>query len=282
MRYKLFDAFTNKPFQGSSTAVVYWEAPVDRARVQEIARELAVRDTCFLMPPSEPDCLFASLTFTPFGELSICGQGMVAAAFALHDDGVIGRGEYTVQTAIGRRSVRIEDEDGPVAWINLGVPDIQPVSATQFTTARDGLRLGDARIVRARYVDLGRRRLFLQVELETLPRCEPSAARVLDTCTGLEVTGIVFAADAGEGEWHQRHFARSLCGDEDPVTGGAAASLLAFARQGAPGQRPQQLTIHQGGFATRRGLLYARWDAAASAPLVGGRAVKIAEGRLLL
>lgn len=282
MRYKLFDVFSDRPFWGSSTAVVFWDGAADRPRMHEVARELCVRDTFFIMPPSDPGTLFSSLTFTPAEELAICGQGMVAGVHAVLEERNLGTGSHRIETALGPREVQVEAEGGrPLVWVGLGRPQVAPLepAAERVLAALPGIA-GPAPRACA-FVDLGRRRLLVETDLESLPRCEPAPAAVLAACSALSAAGVVFFAEEGPGRFRLRHFARSLGGAEDPVTGGAAGALLALLRHGRPADPPLAAEIRQGGFRGRGGLLLARWSDRAGGPLAGGRAVKIAEGKLL-
>ncbi len=283
MRYKLFDVFTDRPFWGSSTAVVYWEGPPDKPRMHEVARELCVRDTFFAMPPSDPDAHFASLTFTPAEELAICGQGMVAGVHAVLEEGGAGPGSHRIETALGPRAVHVEEEAGrPLVWVGLGKPEVSAVDADTERHLPAALGI-PARIPKTcSFVDLGRRRLLVGVDPGDLALCDPEPAAVLRACEDLGATGVVFFCVEGEGRARMRHFTRSLGGAEDPVTGGAAGALLALLRHRAPEAPPHRIEILQAGFRGRGGLLLARWSPESGGPLAGGRAVKIAEGRLTL
>ena len=103
MRYKIFDVFAKRPFEGNSTGIVYANRPLETDMMQQLANELALRDTIFLLPKSRPELLFSSRTFTPNQELSICGQGLVGAMWLLIDDYAVPSGRHTVETAIGER-----------------------------------------------------------------------------------------------------------------------------------------------------------------------------------
>lgn len=78
MRCKLYGVFSDRPFRGRSTAVVFWEGPAHKPHLHEVAREPGVRDRSFIVPLSESAALFSSLPFSPAEELSICGWGRVA------------------------------------------------------------------------------------------------------------------------------------------------------------------------------------------------------------
>ena len=83
---------------------------------------------------------------------------------------------------------------------------------------------------RMAFVELGRKRLIVQVPLPTLAQAEFEPSAVITTCQTLGVTGIVLCARGGNDSepMRARHFTTSLKGTEDPVTGGAAGAILGF------------------------------------------------------
>ena len=283
LRFKVFDAFASRRFEGSPTAVVYYGGVVDKERMHRIARELGLRDTFFLMPANDPSLLFSSLTFTPHQELAVCGQGMVSGLFALLDDGAIGQGRYAVEIALGERTVWIEEEeDGPVAYAAIGLPTVAQLSSDPPDLAR--LLGREVASGRKRIVDVGRSRLLVETSPSALEDARLRPQDVLKLCADLDVSGLVlFARDAKEpGNIRSRVFTRSLKGAEDSTTGGAAAAILGPLRALHPEAPPIRLQVHQGDFVTRGGLIAARWDADGGQAVAGGRAVKIAEGNLYL
>jgi len=283
LRFKVFDAFASRRFEGSPTAVVYYGGVVDKERMHRIARELGFRDTFFLMPANDPALLFSSLTFTPHQELAVCGQGMVSGLFALLDDGAIGPGRYAVEIALGERAVWIEAEEaGFSAYAAIGLPAVMLLSSESPDLAR--LLGREVAAGRKRIVDVGRSRLLVETSLSALGDARLRPQDVLKLCAEIDVSGLVlFACDPQDpGKVRSRVFTRSLRGAEDSTTGGAAAAILGMLRALRPKSPPARLQVHQGDFVTRGGLIAARWDVDGGQAVAGGRAVKIAEGQLFL
>ncbi len=282
-RFKVFDAFASRQFEGSPTAVVYYGGAVDKERMHRIARELGFRDTFFIMPANDPGLLFSSLTFTTHQELAVCGQGIVAGLFSLLDDGAVGQGRYAIEVALGERTVWIEEEGGsPVAYGAIGLPAVCELAGEVLDLVRILGR--EAASGRKRLVDVGRNRLLVEVSPTALEDARPRPQDILKVCSEIDVTGLVlFARDPKHRDRvRSRVFTRSLRGAEDPTTGGAAAAILGFLRALEPDAPPLKLSVHQGDFVTRGGLIAARWDEVGGQAVAGGRAVKIAEGNLYL
>ena len=281
MRYKVFDVFAQKPFEGNPTGIVYADRPLETELMQRLANELALRDTIFLLPKSRPELLFTSRTFTPNQELEICGQGLVGAIWSLLDDYEIPSGRHTVETAIGPRGVVVERGETTSVLCSLGKPVVTELPPEDRERIEKLLASRQIRSDRTAFVELGRKRLLAQVTPSELEQAELEPAAVVETCRALKVTGIVLCTTGSDLEpARSRHFTTSLKGTEDPVTGGAAAAILAFYRDAD--QRLEQLQVYQGGFSTRGGLMLARTDSSKGEVWIGGNAVKISEGEILL
>jgi PhzF family phenazine biosynthesis protein len=250
--------------------------------MQRLANELGFPDTIFLMPGTIPGSLFASKTFTPYEELQICGQGLVGAMNALLDDSDIPDGLHTVETALGPTGVRLERNDTVSVFCSLGRPTVTEPTELEREQIDQLLRTGGIEPGRMAYVDLGRKRLLIQVHLSELGRTAFEAKAVTSTCRNIGITGIVlFSHDNSPTEpVRSRHFTTSLRGAEDAVTGGAAGAILAFCRW--TGEPVEQLQIRQGGFVTRGGLMKARVGVPDGEMWIGGNAIKMLESEINL
>jgi PhzF family phenazine biosynthesis protein len=282
MRYKVFDVFAERAFEGNPTGIVYCGGPVDRGLMQRISAELPVPDTIFLMPPSSAQELFSSLAFSPYEELEICGQGLIGAIFSLLDDGKVSPGIHAVGTALGKTRTFIERGSETSVYVSLGKPTISNVSRREWADAVRLLKMDVPGEPPKAFVDLGRRRLVIEVAPAALKDSHPDSPHVMAVCKALGITGLVFFAQDKErsGCARARFFTTSLNGREDAVAGGAAAAVLAFYRdRGIPiGTSP--LVVHQGGFATRQGHIFAKVEQSSQEILVGGSAIKILVGEL--
>ncbi len=89
MRYRLVDAFTDRPFAGNPAAVFLLDGPAwpDESWMQLVAHELSVSETAFAHPlPPSADADWALRWFTPLVEDELCGHATLATAHALHTD----------------------------------------------------------------------------------------------------------------------------------------------------------------------------------------------------
>ncbi len=85
------DAFTEMPFAGNPAAVCISSNPLPDALMQNIAREMNLSETAFLSPLVEEDARgdYSLRWFTPETEVSLCGHATLAAAAALHAEGIM-------------------------------------------------------------------------------------------------------------------------------------------------------------------------------------------------
>jgi len=93
------DAFTNKPFAGNPAAVcVLREAP-DEKWMRDVAREMNLSETAFLVPQDDGSNKAYNLRWlTPAIEVDLCGHAAVAAAHVLWQDGIWRKGSRRAST----------------------------------------------------------------------------------------------------------------------------------------------------------------------------------------
>src|SRR5574340_1056508 len=82
------DAFTDKPFTGNPAAVCILDEFKDAAWMQNVAREMNLSETAFLMKQSE---VYDLRWFTPIAEVGLCGHATLASAHVLWENGQVER-----------------------------------------------------------------------------------------------------------------------------------------------------------------------------------------------
>ena len=82
MNFPLFqvDAFTDRPFRGNPAAVCLLERERDAEWMQNVAAEMNLSETAFLL---RADDGFGLRWFTPTVEVALCGHATLASAHAL-------------------------------------------------------------------------------------------------------------------------------------------------------------------------------------------------------
>ncbi|RMH16898.1 MAG: PhzF family phenazine biosynthesis protein [Acidobacteria bacterium] len=207
------DAFTDVPFRGNPAAVCLLDEPQEAAWMQEVAREMNLSETAFLL--RRDDGGFDLRWFTPAVEVELCGHATLAAAHFLWQDGYLGTdAEARFHTASGWLSARLGDG----GWIVMDFP-AEPPRACEPPAG-----LLAALGVEARWV--GRNRMDVLVEV-----ADAAAVRGLRPDLGRLRTAIrrgvivTAAADDGAHDFVSRFFAPAVGVGEDPVTGSAHCCL---------------------------------------------------------
>ncbi len=245
------DAFTDQPFAGNPAAVCILPAPREADWMQQVAREMNLSDTAFLVPRPEG---FDLRWFTPTAEVDLCGHATLASAHLLWERGILNVAEDAVFfTRSGRLSAYKKDG---LVFITL-----PPLPVAEATPPR---ALVEALGVEPRFVGWNTMDYLVEV---------PSAASVvalapdMHRLAGVETRGVMVTAPAQEGPYDfvSRFFAPRFGIPEDPVTGSAHCCLGPFwqhrlgkdtlvgyqasARSGIVHVHPTPTHVHLGGHA---------------------------------
>ena len=255
------DAFTNHPFAGNPAAVCVLETPRPDEWLRNVAREMNLSETAFLVPQ---DGGYNLRWLTPAVEVDLCGHATVASAHVLWEDGHLPRGR---QARFHTRSgLLTADQRGE--WIELNFPakNADPAEAPA------GL-LGGLGIEKAAFV--GRNAWDYLVELDSEERLR-SLSPDHSSLRKLPVRGVIVTARAegGEFDFVSRFFAPGSGIDEDPVTGSAHTALGPY-WAGKLGKR--EFTAFQA--SARGGVVRVRLDG--DRVILGGQAVTVMTGELL-
>ncbi len=213
MGVKIFqvDAFTDKPFTGNPAAVCILPRPQDDTWMQNVAREMNLSETAFLLKQEDG---FNLRWFTPTVEVELCGHATLASAHILWEVGLLASEQsarfHTLSGLLlaGRRGEEIE--------LDFSATPDEP------TDAQPGLI--EALRVAPKYVGKSRYDYLVEVESEELVRnLSPDFAKLKT----LSVRGIMVTSVAASSEYDfvSRFFAPGAGIDEDPVTGSAHCCL---------------------------------------------------------
>src|SRR2546427_8270676 len=116
------DAFTNKAFAGNPAAVCVLPEPQDERWMQNVAREMNLSETAFLLRQTDG---FNLRWFTPAVEVDLCGHATLASAHVLWESGHLKPHE---QARFHTRSGLLTAERKG-AWIELNFPAMQEETA---------------------------------------------------------------------------------------------------------------------------------------------------------
>jgi len=282
------DAFTARPFAGNPAAVCLLERPRDEEWLRNVAREMNLSETAFLLPagggrPGD----FHLRWFTPATEVDLCGHATLAAAHVLWEEGRIAPGaEIRFQTRSGLLTARREDD----GWITLDFPAKPPSPAPPAIGLLESLRLGEAQVLYTGRndfdylveVDSEEAVKNLRPDLGLLGTVEARGVIVTAAAGGVGTatsTGAVGAAATGRDlaagyDFVSRFFAPRVGVPEDPVTGSAHCCLGPYW-----GERLGRREMAGRQVSARGGLV--RVHLAGDRVHLGGQAVTVLRGELL-
>jgi PhzF family phenazine biosynthesis protein len=208
------DAFTDRPFTGNPAAVCILSESEPDWWMQDVAREMNLSETAFLLPHEEG---YDLRWFTPSTEVDLCGHATLASAHVLWEDGHLPPGEtarFHTRSGI-LLATRLDD------WIEMDFP------AKPATEAPAPDHLAEALGVQPIWV--GRSAFDYLVALE-----DEKQVRTLHPDFSLlrriDVRGVIVTAVATGNSYDfvSRFFAPRVGIDEDPVTGSAHCVLAPF------------------------------------------------------
>ena len=254
------DSFTSQPFSGNPAAVVL-DAPGDERWMQNVALEMNLAETAFLVRRKDGD--FDLRWFTPAVEVDLCGHATLASAHVLWEEGVL---EPKAQARFHTRSgiLTADRRDGAI------VLDF-PATPERETEPPEGLirALG----VSARYVGKNAFDYLVEVESEAAVR---AASPDFGALGAIKARGIIVTARASSPgfDFVSRFFAPAAGINEDPVTGSAHCTLGPFwaARLGKTSFNAYQASSRGGAV---------KVDVKGDRVLLGGQAVTVLRGELV-
>ncbi|MBA2288274.1 MAG: PhzF family phenazine biosynthesis protein [Ktedonobacteraceae bacterium] len=214
------DSFTNTAFAGNPAGVCILEAPRDERWMQNVAREMNLAETAFLLRQADG---FDLRWFTPVVEVDLCGHATLASAHVLWEEDHLPAGEQArFHTRSGLLTAERQGE-----WITMNFPATLPEQADPPSGLVETLGL-DPRSIQ--YTGKSRFDYLVEVDSEeTVRAIQPNFTRLAT----IEARGVIVTARAvtqGEQEYDfvSRFFAPLVGVNEDPVTGSAHCCLSPF------------------------------------------------------
>lgn len=205
------DAFTDIPFRGNPAGVCLLEKPISDARMQDVAREMNLAETAYLLPEGDG---YRLRWFTPMVEVDLCGHATLASAHMLWERGML---PPTRQAKFYTKSgLLVAARQGPCIELDFPTEAPEPVDPPADLIKALG--------VRPTYV--GRNRMDYLVEVSdaaTVRRMAPD----LPVLRAISSRGFIVtaASDDPKYDFISRFFAPGAGVDEDPVTGSAHCAL---------------------------------------------------------
>lgn len=252
LEIQVIDAFADEPFRGNPAAVTIIDAFPPDHWMANVAREMNLAETAFVVP--RPDGDHDLRWFSPTTEVDLCGHATLASAHVLGGDARFHTrsGLLTCHRA-GDGSIEMDFPADPPSFAAVDL-DLKGAHLVWSGRGRTDvlLEVSDAKWVREYVPDIGAIRAV-------------DARCVIVTASGDE-NGVDFVS---------RVFGPNVGVDEDPVTGSAHCTLAAYwaGRTGRSEMVGYQASPRGGTVRTR---------VAGDRVVLGGRAVTVSHVRMLV
>lgn len=274
-RFLQFDVFTDRAFCGNPLAVFPEAEGLSDEVMMQIAREMNLSETVFVLKPDSDKVLRHLRIFTPTREIPFAGHPIVGTWNALAREGVVplpagGNGWQRIfhEVAIGILPVDIEFKDGQPLQVVMtqGSFEILNEIDDAHEQAEVALALGLARedldeSLPIQVITTGLSCLAVPVRsLADLRDSRVNASLLAEIYTRRGATGCLAftreTLEVGTARAHARFFAPADNIPEDPATGSACGALGAYlVHHGALSLEPEDgrynFVIEQGDFIHR-------------------------------
>lgn len=214
--YFVVDAFTNRPFAGNPAGVVILEEWKDDKWLQNVAMEVNLSDTAFLVAN---DHGFDLRWFTPSSEVDLCGHATLASAVVLADlQKLADKGGVTFSTRSGDLTI---ERCGSFFLMDFPALDTAPCEPPP----------GLLESLNEKPLCIGRSKFDLLIEF----KCEKMIRSIkpdLNALAGVNCRGVIVSAKSDDRRFDfvSRFFAPAIGINEDPVTGSAHCVLAPYWR----------------------------------------------------
>ncbi len=299
LKAKRMSAFTGVHYAGNPAWVVLGAEELTDEKMQILARELnPLSDTAFLqiLPCQDADLVLKF--FSQGGEIGFSGHATIATYFALSGEDIFAFKEPITsirqKTKSGIQYIELRVKEGVVvrATISLGCPKFVTNEYNVVAIARmlgiPAKEISDANLP-IDTISTGFYSVVVPIKgLSQLFELKPDFPLIEKFCNRLGVAGLqVFCLETVEkgNSAHVRHFAPSVGIPEDPVSGGACASLGCYLVKYKliPVEHFNRIVIEQGQVLNRMGKVYIHiqlYKDQIAAVKVGGQAVVTFEGKI--
>ena len=303
-----FDVFTDRAFCGNPLAVFPEAEGISDEKMGQIAREMNLSETVFVLKHDSEDVLRRLRIFTPVREIPFAGHPIVGTWTALAQEGVVplpdgGNGTTRIyhEVGIGVLPVDIEFKDGRAVQVVMTQGKFQILDEVEdaHKQAEVARALGLARedldeSLPIQIITTGLSCLAVPVRsLADLRDCHVNTSLLADVYTRRGGTGCLAftreTLEVGESRAHARFFAPADNIPEDPATGSACGALGAYlVHHGALSLEPEdgryKFVLEQGDFIHRpsRINLDVKGERGRIEEVkIGGLAVLVARGEVL-
>jgi trans-2,3-dihydro-3-hydroxyanthranilate isomerase len=277
-RYVIADVFTDAPLTGNQLAVFTDGRDFDDRQMQDIAREMNLSETVFVLPPSTAEADVRIRIFTPATELPFAGHPTLGTAFVL--GGPLQKIVIRLETLAGVVPVELTREGAEIVFgrMEQPIPSWGPAAEADEIMAAVGVERSELPVER---YELGPGHIYIALESpEQVAALKPDLGALVNATSD----GVNCFARDGE-RWKTRMWAPAHGVAEDPATGSAAGPLAVHLARHGWISFGEQIEIVQGVEIKRPSILFAQVDGEGERidrVYVGGSAVIVARGEFSL
>lgn len=234
--FEQVDVFTRERFRGNPLAVFTEATGLNKRQMQDIAKEMNLSETTFVVPSERADCAARVYIFTPALELPFAGHPTIGTAWVLAKNGSLPPARVVqLHENVGPVPVRLEGELRTPSELFLTAPTVtfghvfeRPSEIAAALDVPGGELISGAPVqIVASPVP------FTYVPLrtpESVDRVSMNTPAMMKLLGGRETAGVfVFAPAGAPNQVYSRMLGVDAVGIvEDPATGSASCGLGAY------------------------------------------------------
>lgn len=254
------DAFTDQLFGGNPAGVVTNADELSDKEMGQIAREMNLSETAFVLQPTTDTADVKLRFFTPTSEVKFCGHATVGTLFQLafldlFGLGKPGKNDVRVETGIGTLNMAVTNEKGVSPRITFTAPAVEmaeyQLQGSGFAEAF-GIPVSLLQLDGKVLLDKTLNYLYIPAaSLNALSEQTFDFARIREQFS--EEGIVVFCLFTNEtidkqSDLHVRGLAPIIGIDEDPFTGSIQAGLVNAAKRNSQVDPAQETIITEQGY----------------------------------
>jgi trans-2,3-dihydro-3-hydroxyanthranilate isomerase len=299
-RFIQVDVFTDAPFGGNPLAVFPEAEGLTAEEMQQLAREMNLSETTFVLPSQAPGADFKVRIFTPAAELPFAGHPVVGTHWVLAHLGrvklcePVTRVHFELGVGVLPADLHVTGSRVERVVMTQGRPTFHTV-LEDVTDLAAGLGLSPDAIIEtglpAQIVSTGVPQMMVPIrslaEVQALDASKLNTAALNQVCREFGTQCVMvftFETERQDATVHVRMFAPLLGVPEDPATGSANGALGAYLvhHRAVPVTEPTtHILSEQGAEMNRPSTLYVEVDSTGdevTVVRVGGQVVLVVEG----
>lgn len=216
------DVFTKEYYKGNPAAVCILDEEIEDEYMRNIAAEMNLSETAFVLPIDKERNIYSLRWFTPEVEVSLCGHGTIGTAKVIYDIFGVKSDEIIFKTLSGDLIAR-KYETG----IGVDMPLDTPLDIEPPTELLDSLEIKEYEDIK---IGKSTRKLIIKVKDESVilqlnPNFnEMKSIKFKDDIKGVAITTM----DTNKYDFVSRYFNPWAGINEDPVTGSVHTVLASY------------------------------------------------------